>query len=124
MFRGLGKKCPKCGRGRLFDGYVATAENCPSCGLSFAGHQADDAPPYITIMVVGHLAIPLALAMKQLFDPPMWFQFALWGPVILIATFLFLPMAKGALIGLQWANYMHGFSVGSGIPPAEADLAR
>lgn len=108
--RGLRKKCPQCGRGALFLRYSKTAPACPHCGLDLTGHRADDAPPYVTILVVGHLSIPLALATKQLFDPPLWAQFAVWGPVIMAATFWFLPRAKGALIGLQWANRMHGFS--------------
>lgn len=111
MGRGLAKKCPQCGRGGLFRGYVKTRDHCASCGLDLSGHEADDAPPYITIMVVGHIAIPLALAAKQLFDPPMWQQFAFWTPVILIATALGLPVFKGAMIGIQWANRMHGFAM-------------
>lgn len=108
--RGLRGKCPQCGRGALFYRYAKTAETCPVCGLDLSGHRADDAPPYLTILVVGHLAIPLALAAKQLFDPPLWAQFAFWTPAILLATFWFLPRAKGALIGVQWANRMHGFA--------------
>jgi len=107
--RGLRKRCPQCGQGRIFAGYTKTKTTCDSCGLALSGHQADDAPPYVTIMIVGHIAIPLALAVKQVYDPPMWFQFAIWTPVILIATFWLLPIAKGGLIGLQWANRMNGF---------------
>lgn len=107
--RGLRKRCPQCGQGRIFAGYTKTKPTCDSCSLALSGHQADDAPPYVTIMIVGHIAIPLALAVKQVFDPPMWLQFAIWTPVILIATFWLLPIAKGGLIGLQWANRMHGF---------------
>ena len=113
MGRGLRKRCPQCGRERLFAGYVKIAPRCEHCELDLTGHEADDAPPYITIMIVGHLAIPAALAAKQLYDPPIWLQFAVWMPAILIATFWMLPMAKGALIGLQWANRMHGFASGN-----------
>ncbi len=127
MARGLAKKCPQCGRGALFSGYVKIRDNCPACGLDLTGHEADDAPPYVTIMVVGHIAIPLALAAKQLFDPPMWQQFAFWMPAIIAATALGLPVFKGALIGIQWANRMHGFAAVSDEPktgdlPPSADL--
>ncbi len=109
MARGAAKRCPRCGKGRLYESYVKVAPACTVCGLDFSGHQADDAPPYITIFLVGHVTIPLALAMKQLFEPPLWLQFVIWLPIILAATFWLLPLAKGALIGLQWANRMHGF---------------
>ena len=118
--RGLRKKCPECGRGSLFSGYTTINENCSHCGLALDGHQADDAPPYLTILIVGHITIPLALAVKQAFEPPLWMQFAIWLPVILIASFLFLPIAKGAMVGLQWANYMHGFSGSDADPAADA----
>lgn len=110
MIRGGGGRCPKCGRGRLFSGYVKTAAECDQCGLDLTGHRADDAPPYMTIFIVGHIAIPLALASKQVFDPPMWAQFAFWLPVMAIAAWALLPASKGALIGLQWVNRMHGFA--------------
>ena len=109
MGRGSAKRCPQCGRGALFDGYTRLRGDCASCGLDFSGHRADDAPPYMTIMIVGHILIPLALAVKQIFDPPLGVQFAIWAPVILAATALLLPVSKGALVGLQWANRMHGF---------------
>lgn len=120
VWRGAKKACPQCGKGRLFVGYTATASHCGSCGLDISGHRADDAPPYVTIMVVGHLIIPLALAVRQLFEPPLWLQFAIWLPAILIAGFWLLPIVKGAFIGLQWANRMHGFAGPDADPSADA----
>lgn len=108
--RGMAGKCPECGKGALFAGYTRTHNVCASCGLNLDGHRADDAPPYATIMIVGHLTIPVALAAKQLFDPPLAIQFALFMPTILGMTLWFLPAVKGGLIGLQWANRMHGFA--------------
>ncbi|MEM8985272.1 MAG: DUF983 domain-containing protein [Pseudomonadota bacterium] len=111
MGRGARKKCPRCGRGRLLRGYSRTVDACDHCRLDIDGrHQADDAPPYFTIFIVGHIVVPLALAVKQLFDPPMWLQFAIWSPTILLATLWMLPICKGALVGLQWAHRMHGFA--------------
>jgi uncharacterized protein (DUF983 family) len=120
MGRGIRKKCPQCGRGALFSGYTTTAASCAKCGLDLTGHQADDAPPYLTILVVGHVTILLALAVKQVFEPPLWLQFAIWAPTILILSFLFLPIAKGAMVGIQWANRMHGFAGAGAAPEADA----
>ena len=107
--RGLARKCPRCGNGRLFVAYTRLAPSCTACGLDYSGHQADDAPPYVTILVVGHLAIPLALVAKQVFDPPLALQFAVLTPSVLAAAYFLLPVSKGALVALQWANRMHGF---------------
>ena len=109
IWRGARKRCPQCGEGRLFDGYTTTAETCSVCGLTISEHRADDAPPYITIMIVGHLIVPLALVTERVFDPAVWVQFAVWGPLILLATLWMLPISKGAMVGLQWAHRMHGF---------------
>jgi uncharacterized protein (DUF983 family) len=109
LLKGLRKSCPRCGKGRLFNGYLKIAPACPHCGLDFSGHQADDAPPYVTALVVGHVGVPLTLAAKQVFDPPLGLQFALALPALAAAAFWFLPISKGGLIGLQWANRMHGF---------------
>ena len=119
VWRGGLKKCPNCGTSGLFKGYTQTNEKCDTCGLDFTHHRADDAPPYFTIMIVGHIMIPLALAVKQLFSPPLWAQFLIWGPFLIIATIWFLPISKGALIGLQWANRMHGFSEKPETPSTE-----
>lgn len=118
MGRGLRGKCPECGGGALFAGYVRTRDVCAGCGLHLGGHEADDAPPYVTIMIVGHVAIPLALAARQMFDLPLGVQFAIWGPAIVAMTAWLLPAVKGGLIGVQWANRMHGFA---GASPAVAD---
>ncbi|MEM9015212.1 MAG: DUF983 domain-containing protein, partial [Pseudomonadota bacterium] len=109
LWRGLKKRCPKCGKGALFRGYTTVNRQCSECGLHLDSREADDAPPYLTIMIVGHIVIPLALLVKQLADPPLLVQFAIWAPLIILATFVTLPMTKGAMIGVQWANHMHGF---------------
>lgn len=120
MGRGFARRCPQCGRGRLFERYVKTRPDCASCGLDLSGHRADDAPPYITIMIVGHVLIPLALAVKQLFDPPLTVQFAIWLPAMILSAWALLPASKGAMIGLQWANRMHGFAGANADPDADA----
>lgn len=118
--RGIGRRCPQCGRGKLFDGYLKINPTCRVCGLDISGHRADDAPPYITIILVGHVLIPIALAVQEAFAPPMWMQFAFWLPAVTISALAILPSAKGGMIGLQWANRMHGFAGPNADPAADA----
>ncbi len=110
FFHGLKKKCPQCGKGKLFNGYTKVKEACASCGLDYSGQQADDAPPYFTMLITGHLVIPIALEFKRHLDPPLGLQFLIWGIVMAVMIWLLLPITKGGLIGIQWANKMHGFS--------------
>lgn len=115
----MAKRCPRCGRGKLFSAYIRPAGHCNRCQLDFRGHQADDAPPYLTTLFVGHVAIPLALVVKQVFDPPLGVQFAIWAPLTIGAALWLLPITKGALIGVQWANRMHGFGAEGAEGPAQ-----
>lgn len=107
--RGFRMKCPSCGTGSLFNKYLKVAPACSSCSEELHHHRADDAPPYFTILIVGHLIIPMVVAVEMAYRPDLWIHAALWFPMTLILAMTALPLIKGALVGLQWANYMHGF---------------
>ena len=109
IWRGMKKKCPECGVGSIFKGYTKIKDSCEHCGLDLTGQRADDAPPYITMMIVGHLIIPIALETKLRLDPPLELQFIVWGTIMFTMAIWLLPISKGGLIGLQWAKFMHGF---------------
>jgi uncharacterized protein (DUF983 family) len=107
--RGWLKRCPRCARGRLFDSYLKVRSQCATCDLAFHHHRADDAPPYFTIMIVGHVVVGGMLWLETAQHPPVWLHMTLWLPLTLLLTLALLPTVKGALIGLQWALRMHGF---------------
>ncbi|MFC3677218.1 DUF983 domain-containing protein [Ferrovibrio xuzhouensis] len=109
MRRGWRGRCPQCGHGRMFRSYLKVNDNCPACGLQLSMHRADDAPPYFTILIVGHIIVPLMLVLEQEFHPAEWVHMVLWLPLTLILSLTLLPRIKGTLIGLQWAKRMHGF---------------
>jgi len=114
MLRGLTHHCPACGKGQLFRAYLKVADACPSCGEELHHQRADDAPPYFTIVIVGHIIVPLVLTVERMFAPAIWLQAVGWTAITAILCLLLLPSIKGALVGLQWANYMHGFDPRSG----------
>lgn len=113
MRRGARLRCPACGVGRMFHRYLKVSDHCPQCGEALHHQRADDAPPYMTIFVVGHIVLPLLLFVERGWSPPDWVHAALWIPLTLMLTLAILPAIKGALIGLQWALRMHGFGEGS-----------
>ena len=94
---------------RMFRRYLKVSDACPHCGEELHHHRADDAPAYFTIVIVGHIVVSLVLAVEMAYRPALWVHMALWLPLTVILTFLFLPCVKGALVGLQWALRMHGF---------------
>jgi uncharacterized protein (DUF983 family) len=109
LWRGFKLECPACGEGRMMTGYLKVADHCPKCQEDLSHQRADDAPPYFTILLVGHIIVPAMLTVETLWHPPMWLDFVIWLPMIAILSMLLLPRIKGALVGLQWAMGMHGF---------------
>lgn len=102
--RGFLRRCPNCGRGPLFCGYLAVEPNCAACGHENARYRADDGPAYFTILIVGHLVIVPLLCLSFVFTWPIAAVLPLSLAVVLFATLALLPLVKGAFIGVQWAT--------------------
>nr|PZN82972.1 MAG: hypothetical protein DIU57_10705 [Pseudomonadota bacterium] len=109
LVRGARLKCPACGTGQLFRAYLKVVDNCPDCHEALHHHRADDAPPYMTIVIVGHVIVAGVLLLEQTLAPPQWLHMALWLPLTVVLSLVLLPRIKGSIVGLQWANRMHGF---------------
>jgi uncharacterized protein (DUF983 family) len=110
MGRGIMCKCPKCGEGKLFRAYLKVNDTCPACGEELFHHRADDLPPYISILLVGHLLVGVMLDLEIRYPDinPMAYVATLI-PAAIILPLAILPSVKGVVVGLQWANRMHGF---------------
>jgi uncharacterized protein (DUF983 family) len=109
MVRGFFGYCPNCNKGALMASYITIAPVCPSCGTALHHHRADDAPPYFTMMAVGHIIVPGLLVAEKMWQPPLWVHGIIWLPATLLLTLWLMPRVKGAVVGLQWAHRMHGF---------------
>jgi len=109
LTRGLLTKCPACGVGSIFASYLKVDPACGACGEALHHQRADDAPPYFSIFIVGHIVVAAVLYVELWFAPPLWVHLSLWMPLTFGLVILSLPPIKGALIGQQWALYMHGF---------------
>jgi uncharacterized protein (DUF983 family) len=109
MLRGLSLRCPACGQGSMFAKFLKVADACPHCGEELHHHRADDAPPYFTIFIVGHIVIPLVLVTEKLWHPNLLLSAVLWLIVTLALTVFLMPRVKGAVVAAQWALRMHGF---------------
>lgn len=107
---GMRQLCPACGEGRMFHKYLKVSDACPACSEELHHQRADDAPPYFTMSIVAHVVIAGVLIAERLYAPPTWVHLAIWLPMTVILSLWLLPRVKGALVGLQWALKMHGFS--------------
>ncbi len=109
LTRGWRRRCPKCGQGPLFKGYLSVQEECPVCHEEMSHHRADDGPAYLTILIVGHLMAPLLLWTFFEFEPDPFVVIAIFSVGCVGLSLYLLPRLKGALVAFQWAKRMHGF---------------
>ena len=109
MKRGAMCRCPNCGEGAMFARFLKVSPRCNTCGEQLDLHRADDMPPYVTIMIVGHIVVGLNLAFEQGADWPLWIHMTIWPLLTVILTLSLMQPVKGALIAYQWALRMHGF---------------
>src|ERR1700732_3766955 len=107
--RGLGRRCPRCGEGKLFRAFLKVDDHCSVCGLDFTPHRADDLPAYLVIVIVGHIVVPTILWVETDYSPPVPLQLAIYLPLTLVLSLVLLPPVKGAVVAIQWALRMHGF---------------
>jgi uncharacterized protein (DUF983 family) len=108
--RGLRGRCPACGRGRLFRAYLKLNTCCTVCGEDLSHARADDAPAYLTMLIVCHLACGGVLMSEDAWPGASLATTALiWLIVAVVVSLVILPRAKGAVVGQQWALCMHGF---------------
>ena len=109
MLNGMRAKCPRCGVGKLFAGFVTTVHACDHCGEEIHHHRADDMPAYIVVLILGHVIVGAVMGFMQMTDLSSWQILAIWVPITIALAVGMLRPVKGAIIGLQWALYMHGF---------------
>ena len=101
---GLGCRCPRCGRGRLFTGFLTVGERCEACRLDLTHADSGDAPAVFIILILGAVVVALAFMVERGFMPPMWVHTLLWPPLILGATPATLRPLKGLMIALQYKH--------------------
>ena len=100
--RGIACKCPRCGKGRIYSGFLTLRPSCEVCGLDFAFMDSGDGPAIFMIMIAGAIVVGAALIVEVKYQPPFWLHAALWLPLIAATTLLPLRSMKSLLIALQY----------------------
>lgn len=99
--RGILGRCPACGQSHLFNGFLRVVPECRNCGAPLGLARADDAPPYFTILIVGHIVIPAMLILQRTQDPPQWLMWVIFIPLTLVLALGLLRPVKGGTVGLM-----------------------
>jgi uncharacterized protein (DUF983 family) len=100
--RGIACRCPRCGKGKLYAGFLDLRPSCTSCGLDYAFIDAGDGPAVFVIMIAGAIVVACALIVEVKYQPPFWVHAALWAPLTLAVTLWPLRAMKSLLIALQF----------------------
>ncbi|WP_027581433.1 DUF983 domain-containing protein [Bradyrhizobium sp. Ai1a-2] len=100
--RGIACRCPRCGKGKLYAGFLTLAPRCESCGLDYAFIDSGDGPAIFIIMLAGAIVVACALIVEVKYQPPFWVHAVLWLPLIVVTTLLPLRSMKSLLIALQF----------------------
>jgi len=99
--RGFACRCPSCGQAPVFQGYLKVVPVCRNCGAPLGLARADDAPPYFTILLLGHIIVPSMLIVERTYAPPLWVHAIIWLPLTLALALGLLRPIKGATVGLM-----------------------
>jgi uncharacterized protein (DUF983 family) len=104
---GLLCRCPRCGEGKLFKGYLKLAPSCSACGLDLAFADSGDGPAIFVIFLVAPLIIALAMIVGAVFNPPPYVHLFLWIPATLVLSLALLPPFKATMVALQYRHDAH-----------------
>lgn len=107
VISGLLCRCPRCGEGKLFSGYLKLAPSCGKCGLDFAFADSGDGPAVFVIFLVAPLVVLLALITGSLMPIAPWMHLVLWIPTTLLLSLALLPPFKGVLVNVQYRHDAH-----------------
>ncbi|MDP1739054.1 MAG: DUF983 domain-containing protein [Caulobacter sp.] len=101
---GVAGRCPNCGEGHLFEGFLTVAPRCEACGFDLKSADSGDGPA-VFVMLIGGFIVAFGAVFTQIaFEPPIWLQLVIWLPLTVIVCGGLLRPFKGLLIAAQFAN--------------------
>ena len=104
LWRGAAGRCPNCGQGALFSGFLGLKERCASCGSDLSAADAGDGPAIFVMLITGFLIVGAALFVEVVYQPPYWVHALLWLPIGIILPLAMLRPLKGLLVALQFRH--------------------
>lgn len=101
-------RCPNCGKGKLFRAYLKQVDQCAVCGELYGHIRSDDAAPWLTILIVGHIIVPVALSVESRSLLPNWLSMSLWPLLAVGLALIVLPRAKALFLTVIWSTRSPG----------------
>lgn len=101
---GMAGRCPRCGEGRLFKGFLKVRPRCEACGLDFGFADSADGPAVFIMLIAGFAVLGSALYVEIAYEPPIWLHLAIWLPLSVVVCLAMMRPLKGLAVALQYAN--------------------
>ena len=101
---GVRMRCPQCGEGPVFAGYLRFADHCRACGANFRAADSGDGPAVFVVLIAGAIVTPLLFILQFVFDLPGWLSLATTMVAAVALCLALLPPFKATLFALQWKH--------------------
>lgn len=102
MQTGVRGRCPRCGQGHLFNGFLTLAPKCEACGLDYSFADPADGPAFFVICFACVPSVALAVWLEVAFGASLLTQFLVTGPFMLLTCVPPLRPLKGWLVASQY----------------------
>ncbi|MDZ4363503.1 DUF983 domain-containing protein [Brevundimonas sp.] len=102
---GLLCRCPHCGRGPLFAGFLKVVDRCRACGYDFSHLNTGDGAAVFVMQIAGGIVVFGALFIQIAYNPPIWALLAVATPLVAGLSLGLMRPAKGVMIALQMRNH-------------------
>lgn len=99
---GLRGRCPRCGEGQMFDGFLALHKTCDHCDLDYDFADSADGPAVFIMFIVGFVVVGLAMWVEFTFMPPIWLHLVMWFSLTIALALVLARPLKGVMIALQY----------------------
>ncbi len=101
---GLRGRCPACGEGHLFRGFLSVRPACEVCGQDFSRFDSADGPAFFVMSITGFVVAGTALWLEFTYEPPVWVHALVAGTLAVGLSLLLVRPLKGVLAAVQFAN--------------------
>jgi len=104
LMAGLRGRCPRCGEGKLFSGFIALAPSCEACGLDYSFADSADGPAIFIMLIAGFIVVGAALLTDAYYEPPLLLLAAIFLPLMAVVSLGMIRPFKGILIASQFRH--------------------
>ena len=101
---GVRGRCPRCGKGRLFQGFLTLAPKCEVCGLDYSFADPADGPAFFVMILMGIPVGILAVWLELAYEPPLWVHLVTTVPFMFLACVPILRPFKGMMVASQFLH--------------------